>query len=45
MIVDWMNTKVTGILDIKIEMPNEAKIFIFTDNDLNTLMMTIFRLT
>ena len=37
MIVDWMNTKVTGILGIKIEMPNEAKISIFTDNDLTQI--------
>ena len=29
-----MNTEVTGISGIKIEMPNKAKIFIFTDNDL-----------
>ena len=34
MIIDWMNTEVTGILGIRIEMPNEAKILIFTDNDL-----------
>ena len=34
MIVDWMNTEVTGILGIKFKMPNEAKISIFTDNDL-----------
>ena len=31
MIIDWTNTEVTGI---KIEMPSEAKISIFTDNDL-----------
>ena len=31
MIVDWTNTEVTGI---RIEMPNEANISIFTDNDL-----------
>ena len=29
-----MNTEVTGILGIRIEMSNEAKISIFTDNDL-----------
>ena len=29
-----MNTEVTGISSISIEMPNEAKILIFTDNDL-----------
>ena len=34
MIIDWTNTEVTGISGIKIEMPNEAKISIFTDNDL-----------
>ena len=34
MIIDWMNTKVTGISGIRIEMPTEAKILIFTDNDL-----------
>ena len=34
MIIDWMNTEVAGISGIRIEMPNEAKILIFTDNDL-----------
>ena len=34
MIIDWMNTEVTGISGIKIEMPKEARISIFTDNDL-----------
>ena len=34
MIIDWMNTEVTCILVIRIEVPNEAKIYIFTDNDL-----------
>ena len=34
MIIDWMNTEVTGISGIRIEMPNEAKMLIFTDNDL-----------
>ena len=34
MILDWTNTEVTGIFGIRIEMPNEAKIPIFTDNDL-----------
>ena len=33
MIIDWTNTEVTGISGIRIEMPNEAKISIFTDND------------
>ena len=34
MIIDWTNTEVTGIFGIRTEMPNEAKISIFTDNDL-----------
>ena len=34
MIIDWTNTEVTGIFGIRIEMPSEAKISIFTDNDL-----------
>ena len=34
MIIDWTNTEVTSISGISIEMPNEAKISIFTDNDL-----------
>ena len=35
MIIDWTNTEVMGISGIRIEMPNEAKISIFTDNDLS----------
>ena len=34
MIIDWMNTEVTGKSGIIIKMTNEAKISIFTDNDL-----------
>ena len=34
MIIDWTNTEVTGISGIRIEMPNEATISIFTDNNL-----------
>ena len=34
MIIDWTNTKVTGISGIRIKMPNEAKISIFMDNNL-----------
>ena len=34
MIIDWTNTEVTAISGTRIEMPNEAKISIFTDNDL-----------
>ena len=37
MIIDWTNTEVTGISCIRIEMPNEAKISIFTDNDLTRI--------
>ena len=32
--VDWHNTVVTGISGTKIDMPTEAKVLIFTDNDL-----------
>ena len=32
--IDWNNTAVTGISGIKIDMPIEAKVSIFTDNDL-----------
>ena len=38
MIINWTNTEVTGISGIRIEMPNEAKISIFTDNDLTHIM-------
>ena len=34
MIIVWTNMEVTGISGIRIEMPSEAKISIFTDNDL-----------
>ena len=34
MIIDWTSTEATGISGIRIEMPNEARILIFTDNDL-----------
>ena len=37
MIIYWMNTEVTGISGIRIEMPNEAKISIFTDYDLTLI--------
>ena len=32
--IDWDNTEVTGISGIKIDMPTEAKVSIFTGNDL-----------
>ena len=38
MIIDWTNTEVTGISGIKIKIPNEAKISIFTDNNLTHIM-------
>ena len=34
MIIDWTNMEVTGISGIRIEIPSEAKMSIFTDNDL-----------
>ena len=34
MIIDWTNMEVTDISGIRIVMPSEAKISIFTDNDL-----------
>ena len=34
MIIDWTKSEVTGKSGIRIEMPNEAKISIYTDNDL-----------
>ena len=37
MIIDWTNTQVTGISGIRIEMPSEAKISIFTDNYLTNI--------
>ena len=33
MIIDWTNMEVRGISGIRIEMPSEAKISIFADND------------
>ena len=32
--IDWDNIMVTGISDIKIDMPSDAKVLIFIDNDL-----------
>ena len=45
MIIDWTNTEVTGISVIRIEMPNEAKILIFTDNDLTHITNDYFEIT
>ena len=44
MIIDWTNTAVTGISGIRIEMPNEAKILIFTDNDLTHITDDHFKM-
>ena len=32
--IDWDNTMATGISGIKIDMPSDAKVSIFTDNAL-----------
>ena len=32
--IDWGNTMVTRISGIKIDIPSDAKVSIFTDNDL-----------
>ena len=32
--IDWDYTMITGIFGIKIDMPSDAKVSIFTDNDL-----------
>ena len=34
MVIDWTNTEVTSISSIRIDMPSEAKISMFTDYDL-----------
>ena len=44
MIIDWTNTEVTGISGIRIEMPNEAKISIFTGNSLTHITDDIFQI-
>ena len=44
MIIDWTNTEVTSISRIRIEMPNEAKISIFTDNDLTHITDDYFEI-
>ena len=44
MIIDWMNTEVTCIWGIRIEMPNEEKILIFTDNDLTHITCDHFEI-
>ena len=44
MIIDWTSTEVTGISGIIIEMPCEAKISIFTDNDLTHITDDHFKI-
>ena len=42
--IDWDNTVVTGISGIKIDMPSEAKVSIFTDNDLTHITDDHFKI-
>ena len=42
--IDWDNTVVTGISGIKIDMPTEAKVSIFTDNDLTHINNDHFKI-
>ena len=35
--IDWDNITVMGILGIKIDMPSDAKVLIFIDNDLTNI--------
>ena len=44
MIINWTNTEVTGISGIRIEMPNEAQISVFTDNDLTHITVDNFEI-
>ena len=43
--IDWDNTIVTGISGIKIEMPMEARVSIFMDNDLTHINDDHFEIT
>ena len=42
--IDWDNTMVTGISGIKIDMPSDAKVSIFTDNDLTHINNDHFKI-
>ena len=42
--IDWDNTVVTGISGIKIDMPTEAKVLIFTKNDLTHINDDYFKI-
>ena len=44
MIIDWTNTEVTDISGIRIEIPNEAKVLIFTDNYLTHITDNHFQI-
>ena len=44
MIIDSTNTEVTGISGIRIEMPNESKISVFTDNNLTHITDDHFKI-
>ena len=42
--IDWDNTMVTGISGIKIDIPSDAKVSIFTDNDLTHINNDHFKI-
>ena len=42
--IDWDNTMVMGIFGIKINMPSDAKVSIFTDNDLTHINVDHFEI-
>ena len=42
--IDWENTVVKGISGIKIDMPTEAKVSIFTDSDLTHINNDHFKI-
>ena len=42
--IDWDTTMVTGISDTKMDMPNDAKVSIFTDNDLTHINDNHFKI-
>ena len=41
---DWDNTMETGISSIKVHMPTDAKVSIFTDNDLTHINDDLFEI-
>ena len=42
--IDWDNTMVMGISGMKIDMPSDAKVSIFTDNDLTHINDNHFKI-